>query len=364
MLSCTPPAIPLDPVSLDRPEGTGALLLGWARLESRASLPTQDARFILALGQTLLKQSPIMLFQAGLPDRPAAMLALCRSAGVMARWRLPGAREIYEPGDALCRDDETAAVLARQIVAQGRPLDLDRVPAASPLIPALREAMKGRGWLRLRPAAPCPRIELDPTWGEPESRFNAGRRSDFRRATRRAAEFGAVAFELAAPTPEQFDTLFDEAIGVELQGWKRQAGTAIASDPGKEAFFREYLRSAAEAGTLRIAFLRIDGKAAAMQLAVEWAGRYWLYKIGYDEAYARCSPGTLLMLHTLGEAARRGLRGYELLGEAEPWIAELWTREHGACLRLRTYPFNLRGAAAFACDALAWTGRRMGRAGR
>jgi hypothetical protein len=28
-----------------------------------------------------------------------------------------------------------------------------------------------------------------------------------------------------------------------------------------------------------------------MQLAVEWSGRYWLYKIGYDEAYARCSPG-------------------------------------------------------------------------
>lgn len=363
MQSCTPPAIPLDPVSLDHPEGAGALLLGWARLESRASLPTQDARFVLALGQTLLKQSPIMLFQAGLPDRPAAMLALCRSAGMLARWRLPGAREIYEPCDALCRDEETAGVLARQIVAQGRPLDLDRVPAASPLIPALREAMKGRGWLRLRPAAPCPRIELGPAWGEPESRFNAGRRSDFRRAARRAAEFGAVTFALEAPTPDRLDALFDEAIGVELQGWKRQAGTAIASDPAKEAFFRAYLRSAAEAGTLRIAFLRIDGKAAAMQLAVEWAGRYWLYKIGYDEAYARCSPGTLLMLHTLGEAARRGLRSYELLGEAEPWIAELWTREHGACLRLRTYPFNLRGAAAFARDALAWGGRRMGRAG-
>ena len=89
-------------------------------------------------------------------------------------------------------------------------------------------------------------------------------------------------------------------------------------------------------------------------MAVETLGRYWLFKIGYDERYGKCSPGTLLMLHAIGEAARRGLVAFELLGNVEPWIAELWTREQHDCVRLRTYPFNLHGAVALANDGLAW----------
>jgi CelD/BcsL family acetyltransferase involved in cellulose biosynthesis len=64
-----------------------------------------------------------------------------------------------------------------------------------------------------------------------------------------------------------------------------------------------------------------------MQLAIETQGRYWLFKIGFDDAYAKCSPGTLLMLHTLGYAARAGLAAYEMMGEVEPWIADFWTQE-------------------------------------
>ena len=74
------------------------------------------------------------------------------------------------------------------------------------------------------------------------------------------------------------------------------AGTAIACDAAKEAFFRCYLTSACSRGEGRVAFLRIDGRVVAMQLAVEWRGRYWLYKIGYDEACARCSPKRLMRL--------------------------------------------------------------------
>jgi len=98
-----------------------------------------------------------------------------------------------------------------------------------------------------------------------------------------------------------------------------------------------------------------------MQLAIESGQRYWLFKIGYDEDFARCSPGTLLMLHTLRETAGRGLAAYELLGGVEPWIAQLWTREAHETLCLRTYPFGLRGAVALARDGAAWVRARMHR---
>jgi CelD/BcsL family acetyltransferase involved in cellulose biosynthesis len=270
-----------------------------------------------------------------------------------------GAHEVNEPGDALCRDSDAAGRLAAAIVDGRRALEVDRLPAGSPLIPALRSAVRGKGIMAIRPAVPSPTIALDESWKDAASRFNSGRRSDFRRAARRAREYGEVSFETLAPGPEEFDALFDEAIAVEARSWKREAGTAIAVDRAKENCFRHYFRSACEGGTFRIAFMRIDGKAVAMQMALETLDRYWLFKIGFDETYERCSPGTLLMLHSLGWAAERRLRAFELLGNVEPWIARFWTRECHDCVCVRVYPFNASGAAAFAADAFVWLRRRL-----
>jgi hypothetical protein len=45
----------------------------------------------------------------------------------------------------------------------------------------------------------------------------------------------------------------------------------------------------------------------------------------------------------------------------EPWIAQLWTREEHPTLRVRTYPFGLRGAAALVQDGAFWLGERLRR---
>jgi CelD/BcsL family acetyltransferase involved in cellulose biosynthesis len=250
------------------------------------------------------------------------------------------------------------------MVSDGRALEVDRIPSGSPLIPALKAAVRGKGWVSVRPAIPSPTIRLDERWKDPASCFNSGRRSDFRRAERKASELGRVSFEILSPEADAFDALFEEAIGVEARSWKGEAGTAIAADRAKESCFRHYFRSACEQGSFRIAFMRIDGRAVAMQMALEWLGRYWLFKIGFDEQYARCSPGTLLMLHTIGWAAQRELEAYELLGNVEPWIAQFWTREQHDCVCLRAYPFNARGAAAFAGDAAVWLRKRLAPARR
>ena len=336
----------------------------WQRLEEASALPTQSYAFVGALAESMLKDTPIDVLVARDRGGVAGLLPLCRDGGAFARWRQPGAREVFEPADALYAHEAAARDLARQLARQTRPVTLDRVPAGSALVPALQAAMQGRGLVSVRPAVGCPTLALEARWRDPESCFNAGRRSDFRRAARRAAQHGALFYEIIAPDPAEFDTLFDEAIAVEAASWKREAGTAIAADPVKEAFFRSFFRRAAARGTLRMAFLRIERRAIAMQLAIETGGRYWLFKIGYDEAFGKCSPGTLLMLHTVGHAARSGLQAYEMLGDVEPWIADLWTQDEHKTRRVRTYPFNLRGAVALAQDGGAWLRERMRQRGR
>ncbi|MGZ8287481.1 MAG: GNAT family N-acetyltransferase [Allosphingosinicella sp.] len=339
-----------------------ALVRAWRSLEASASLPMQSHAFASALAGTFLADADIRVFFVRERDDIAALLTLCREPGRFARWRLVGAHEVCEPDDALYRNPQAARRLAEAIVADGRALEVDRVPVGSELVPALRGALRGKGYVSVRPATPTPTIELDERWKDPASRFNSGRRSDFRRAARRAGEYGEVSFEISSPGPDSFDALFDEAIGVEMRSWKREAGTAIAADRAKENCFRHYFRSACEQGDFRIAFMRIDGRAVAMQMALEWLDRYWLFKIGFDEDYERCSPGTLLMLHTIGWAAERELAAYELLGNLEPWIAQFWTREQHDCVWVRAYPFNASGAAAFAADAFAALRKRLTRA--
>ena len=339
-----------------------ALVRSWRGLEESASLPMQSHAFASALAGTLLADAHIEVFFVREQEEVAALLALCRGRGRFARWTMVGAHQVCEPDDALYRNPEGARLLAEAIISDGRALEVDRIPVGSELIPALRRELRGKGWMSVRPATPTPTIALEPRWKDPAACFNSGRRSDFRRAARRASEFGEVSFEILSPGPDSFDALFDEAIAVEMRSWKREAGTAIAADRAKENCFRHYFRSACEKGEFRIAFMRIDGRAVAMQMALETLDRYWLFKIGFDEEYERCSPGTLLMLHTIGWATERELEAYELLGNLEPWIAQFWTREQHDCVWVRAYPFNLRGAVALAADAFAALRKRLTRA--
>ncbi len=338
--------------------------------EEGAWLPTQLAAFRSAVVDTFLPGAIVREFTAssdlGRGTGEEARLLLCRDRNAAARWRIVGSHEVFEPVDALSVSGAAMDALAQRLVAQGRPLDFNRVPATSPLVPALRRAMAGRGWLSVRPAQPRPVLTLPPGERDPLALFNAGRRSDFRRSLRRAEKHGKVAFEILAPTASEFEDLYAQAIAIEARSWKREAGSALAVDPVKCAFFREFLKASCAAGRTRIAFMSVAGERVAMQLALEWSDRFWLFKIGFDEAYRDCSPGSLLMLHTLGHAMRAGLESYELLGCAEAWIERLWTTEQLPCLRLRTYPRSALGLAALGQDGASWlSGRLAGRlAGR
>lgn len=353
-------AIHAPVLDLHTAEGATAHARAWHHLAERATLPTQHPEFTAALRATLLAGDELALLQVESGGHFDAVLPLARSAGRLARWRLAGDDEVFEPGDALCRDSVAAHRLALLVARGKRPLVMARVPAASAFVPALREAMRGRGLVDVRAATPCPTIAIDESWAEPETKFNSRRRSDFRRAVRKAAEFGEVEYQTLTPSPDEFDALFDEAIRVEAASWKREAGTAIACDDRKEAFFRAYFKAASENRTCRIDFLRLGGEIAAMHLAVELGGAHWLYKIGFDERFKRCSPGTLLMLHALGETARRGLARFELMGDAESWITDLWTRDAHPCVQIRTYPYGFAGALALALDGARWVRRRLG----
>jgi CelD/BcsL family acetyltransferase involved in cellulose biosynthesis len=289
--------------------------------------------------------------------RSKAIAPLFRRHGGTPRLELIGAEELHEVVDFLYEQPADLVPLAAAIARAGLPLVIKRIRTDSPTIAVLEKAYRGRGIVIRRPARDCPWIALDASWKDPERHLNSGRRSDLRRARRHAEEKGNLDWEILAPDPTLLQSLLDQVYEVEASGWKGAEGTALKFNTVQGAFYRHFATIACEQGILRLCFLRIDGRVAAAQIAVEVDGRFWLLKIGYSNEFARCSPGLLLMVETIRYAAGAGLRAYEFLGAVEPWIGN-WTQLRHPCISLRAYPMSVRGMVGLAVDATRAIGRK------
>lgn len=281
-------------------------------------------------------------------------------------WRLtlPGALETREPMDLSWDSEPELADMAQALARQSSAVCLPRVPADSPSVAALTRAFKGRGVTLIRPAIGSPYIDLDDSWADPRQKFNAGRRSDFRRAERHADKLGGLHFEIHSQTSTtELDRLLDEAYAVEARSWKGQAGTALTLDAQLGPFHRAHAHAAMQAGLLRLAIMRVGGQAIGMQIALEWSNSIWLLKIGYDAAFSQCGPGNLLMMHTIADAAQRGLKAYEFLGSPAPWTA-FWTNQLRDYVNIRFFPWSVRGQLALAQDMSQAVHARLAKRGQ
>ena len=158
---------------------------------------------------------------------------------------------LHEPGDLVWSSPEGLRELAAMLAAQPLPVFLERVPIDSPTVSMLRRAYAGRGMVQIRPAMPTPVIELDERWHAFDTCFNAGRRSDFRRAERRAHNLGEVSYEIHCPISEaELAALMGDAYSVEARSWKEQEGTSLTADAWQGEFFRRFTRDAMPTGQL------------------------------------------------------------------------------------------------------------------
>lgn len=323
----------------------------WRALDAATENPLAQFDWWRASLAAFADEETVHVVAIGDGQRLVAAAPLVRKplAGIR-RLFLAGQTELAEPGDVEVADERARRRLIRALAWSGMPLVLERVRADSPTLAALRRAYLGSGFVIARPRGSCPYIDLDESWVEPEQHLNSGRRADLRRARRRAEQLGALGIEIHTPDLGDLAELLDTACEVEARSWKGESGTALAHDAHRAMFFRQYAHAACVAGALRICFLRIGDHVAAMQLAIEAGGGFWLLKVGYDPRFAECSPGMLLVRETIRYAVEAGATRYEFLGASAPWT-RVWTQTERPCVAVYVYPLGLRGLAALAVDA-------------
>ena len=129
---------------------------------------------------------------------------------------------------------------------------------------------------------------------EPEH-MSAKQRSTLRRKERRMADEGEIQYRSlsagddAAPWIAHF-------MAVEASGWKGRSGTAMGLEQARRDFLVAACHAAHARGQLHMVALEVDGTPIAMKCNFTSGAMAFTFKIAYDEAWARFSPGVLLEL--------------------------------------------------------------------
>jgi hypothetical protein len=113
---------------------------------------------------------------------------------------------------------------------------------------------------------------------------------------RRLCQHGAIQMRMAREEGD-VEEFFNEFLRIESSGWKGDKGTrtAIAFVPAARAFYSSLLAQSNADFETDIALLYCGNRAVAGQFLIRTAHWEYVYKIGYDEAFAKCSPGQLLL---------------------------------------------------------------------
>jgi CelD/BcsL family acetyltransferase involved in cellulose biosynthesis len=128
-----------------------------------------------------------------------------------------------------------------------------------------------------------------------ERAVGAKKRKELRRQRHRLADAGTLTIDVATQASAIGDALSD-FLRLEARGWKGRAGTAAAESETVRRFIESAVIGLANEGKARVDRLRVGGNAVAAVVTLRSGATAWTWKIAYDEAFARASPGVQVML--------------------------------------------------------------------
>jgi CelD/BcsL family acetyltransferase involved in cellulose biosynthesis len=187
---------------------------------------------------------------------------------------------------------------------------LVNIPTASPTLTLTEEFYKQKAAnVVLEKFQPSPYIPLSADFETYLAGIDKKQRHEIRRKIRRAEESDrGVRWYFVESVPELergIDTFF----------------SLMEADPGKQVFLTTKMRqqmaaiaqTAMAAGTLKFAFLEIDGEVAASYLNFDYNNKIWVYNSGYDRKFNDLSAGWVLLGYLIEWASNNGRTEFDFM---------------------------------------------------
>jgi CelD/BcsL family acetyltransferase involved in cellulose biosynthesis len=258
-------------------------------------------------------------------------------------------------GTPLVDRDEPEAVIAAWLDHLGRdpalparlllPLIPERGAFAQALDAVLaREGRRSAAFGRHERALLAPGAERK---GYLERAISNVKRKKLRRQRRQLEDVAPLTFATTSDVAS-LEAALQDFLVLEASGWKGLAGTAIVNDPAIKHFVQSAVRGLAVDGQVRIDRLLFNGTAVAAAMTLASGDTAWCWKIAYNEALARSSPGVQLTCDLTDSllAEPQPLRVDSCASAGHPMIDHIW-RERLAlsdrliALRPSAMPFAL-----------------------
>jgi CelD/BcsL family acetyltransferase involved in cellulose biosynthesis len=162
---------------------------------------------------------------------------------------------------------------------------------------------------------------------------------ELRRQRRKLGEQGALSWRLLVGSDADCSSALERFLTLENMGWKGTKGTSLLAQPLGQAFAKELGERFGKAGRLFFTELLLDGVPIASTCNLLAGNMGFAFKIGWNPAYGRFSPGMLNELHLVEEAANllTGLAEIDSGAAEGSFIDVLWvTRQPMATMLLPT----------------------------
>ena len=153
---------------------------------------------------------------------------------------------------------------------------------------------------------------------KPFSRLSKGFRQNLR-TSHHKIDPSDVKFECAS-TEHDLMRLLPEFLKVESSGWKGEVGTSALKIPAMETFLRQLISQFGPSGSCEIHLMRVSDQPISALFGIVTDNIWYIFRIGYDEAYHRASPGHLIIENLLTQRSTQ--RPFNVLTpyNAPPWF--------------------------------------------
>ena len=351
-----PPAAILESEVVSTAEGLLLLRSEWEDLAARAHCHVSATpAWALAGWDTVAaprgaELRVIVVRQAG---RLAAVWPLVRYRHGLTATLVPLGSESSEYPDILAEPDAHDMAVGRAAwgvaTTLGDVLVLRYVRHGSLLDRLARSARRPAA--RHTVAAPWICFERHPDFGAYLAGVSKARRSSLRRKRQSLARLGALEFGMPERPGDRAEIV--DWLLARKREWLRRKGlrSLWLDTPEYGAFLHRVAARTDPAAPVRIFTLRLDGKLIAALLGT--VDRAWLefYLTGYDPAWARFSPGGLILADCIGRAHARGLRFDVRVGDES--YKSIWANRQSSVTTFRV------ALTAIGLAPVAWQAARL-----
>lgn len=205
-------------------------------------------------------------------------------------------------------------------------IELCNFPEASPALAYMPGALERHGFaVTVKREDVCPIIVLPETWAGYFELLNKKSRHELRRKLRRAGT--QVEWYVVGP---EHDLHLEIDRFLTLMAASNLEKEDFLQNSQHRAFFHALIQLLAERDWLQLAFLTVEGQAAAAYLNFIYNNRVLVYNSGHDgAAHGDLSPGIVLLARLIEQAIADGREVFDFLRGNEPYKYDMGGQDTG-----------------------------------